>query len=366
MSPGAHPDLEPLLRRAFIAPAVAEWTRGFGRPLIVSTTEDDDTAAANCAVEVVLAVDGAVRGKVTYTLPAQTALAISEAGEQADAVPGDPLPAVTAFFKPIASQARDMLQSGSLDCVVAVGTVKDVRGSSYLPPVAGSNSVHMVTQPSVNTPAAPQPVSLWFDLTVVSAPSPVAQAARAVRGEAPAATPSGRERPPAESTAHPSPAAATATASAAPAGGKSGPDGKDAGRGHGFTPVVRTGRLEIVDESGTARAVVSTLADGSPHIVFADRDGRIRAAISLARDGQPRILFLDEMGRRILDLPPASPATPVAAPPAHKPAPPAQPRPAPRAGATRPATSATRPATGATPPAGAPRRAGGPQAPRRA
>jgi len=43
--------------------------------------EDDETAAANCAIEVVMSVDGAVRGKVTYTLPAQTALSLAAAGD---------------------------------------------------------------------------------------------------------------------------------------------------------------------------------------------------------------------------------------------------------------------------------------------
>jgi hypothetical protein len=218
MSSAAHSDLDPVLRRAFMAPAIAEWTRGLGRPLIVSTIEDDDTAAANCAVEVVLAVDGAVRGKVTYTLPAQSALAISEASDLTDIAPGDPLPAVTAFFRPIATQARDMLHSSGLHCVVSVGSVKDVRGGSYLPPAGGSSSVHMVAQPSATTSTTPQPVSLWFDLTVVSAPAGLVQAARAGQDEAIAPAPSARERHQAESTGQSAPAAA-AGSTAGTAGG---------------------------------------------------------------------------------------------------------------------------------------------------
>ncbi|MBI4306739.1 MAG: hypothetical protein HY678_10515 [Chloroflexi bacterium] len=92
--------------------------------------------------------------------------------------------------------------------------------------------------------------------------------------------------------------------------------------------MLRTGRLEIVDQNGTARAVVGTLADGSPHIVFADKDGRIRAAISLAKDGQARILFLDEMGRRVLDLPQVGSSSQQAKQPQNPSAPPrARPRP---------------------------------------
>lgn len=294
-----------------MAPAIAEWTRVLGKSLIVSTTEDDDTAAANCAVEVVMAVDGAIRGRVTYTLPAQTVLSIASAGaEESDGVEQDPIPAINAFFKPIATRAREMLQSSGLGCAVSLNRVKDVRGHSYASPVASPHSVHMVTQPSHKDPSSPQPVSLWFDLEVMAAPTPAPQpvgaqrldARAGIREEAAAPEP-GRPTPPQQNAPRapePRPSGAPAPAGAA---GRAGPEGNPRDRAPGYTPVVRTGRLEIVDEGGTARAVVSTLADGSPHIVFADRDGRIRAAISLARDGQPRILFLDEMGRRILDLP---------------------------------------------------------------
>jgi hypothetical protein len=282
MPNGSRPDLDPVLRRAFMAPAIAEWTRVLGKPLIVSTTEDDDTAAANCAVEVVMAVDGAVRGKVTYTLAAQTVTSIASAsGDGTEGGPEqDPLPAIDAFFKPIATRAREMLQSSGLGCTVSTVRVRDVRGHSYSSPVTSPRTVHMVTQPSHKDPTPPDPVSLWFDLETIMAPV----------------------KP-------------------------------------GYTPIVRTSRLEIVDESGTARAVVSTLADGSPHIVFADRDGRIRAAISLAKDGQPRILFLDEMGRRILDLPHAGSSTSQVASqptPPRKPAAPQPPPPPPQNSGFRP------------------------------
>jgi CheY-specific phosphatase CheX len=329
MSTGSRPDLDPVLRRAFMAPTIAEWTRVLGKSLIVSTTEDDDTAAANCAVEVVLAVDGAVRGNVTYTLPAQTVLSIATAGnEHEEAAERDPLPAVNAFFKPIATRAREMLQSSGLGCAVALNRVKDVRGHSYASPVSNPFSVHMVTQPSHKDQSSPQPVSLWFDLEVTAAPVSAPQAVGAQRADLRGAM---RDEPaepahaagshgPARGTEarQPAPAEPRQHATAAPGGGATPAAGPgrnpapDASRGPGYTPVVRTGRLEIVDETGTARAVVSTLADGSPHIVFADRDGRIRAAISLARDGQPRILFLDEMGRRILDLPHVGSSTQIA------------------------------------------------------
>lgn len=299
-----------------MAPAIAEWTRVLGKSLIVSTTEDDDTAAANCAVEVVMAVDGAVRGKVTYTLPAQTVLSIASAGEEeSDGVEQDPIPAINAFFKPIATRAREMLQSSGLGCAVAIGRVNDVRGHSYASPVASPYSVHMVTQPSHKDPSSPQPVSLWFDLEVTALPTPVPQPVGAQRMETPRAAV--REEavpePPRPATQQNAPRTPESrqTGVSAPSGGagRASPDNNPRDRAPGYTSVVRTGRLEIVDEGGTARAVISTLADGSPHIVFADRDGRIRAAISLAKDGQPRILFLDEMGRRILDLPHAGPSS---------------------------------------------------------
>lgn len=320
MSNGSRPDLDPVLRRAFMAPAIAEWTRVLGKSLIVSTTEDDDTAAANCAVEAVLAVDGAVRGKVTYTLAAQTVLSIATAVDDGAAAKPeqDPIPAISGFFKPIATRAREMLQASGLGCTVSLSRVRDVRGHSYSSPVSNPRTVHMVTQPSHKDPTSPEPVSLWFDLEIIMAPAmqvPQPVGAQQSEGRAPP------DEPPAAEPRHPASTPATpramearqpGPAPAAPAGGRSAPGGStgsaspSAGAREGapgYTPVVRTSRLEIVDESGTARAVVSTLADGSPHIVFADRDGRIRAAISLARDGQARILFLDEMGRRILDLP---------------------------------------------------------------
>jgi hypothetical protein len=349
MPNGSRPDLDPVLRRAFMAPAIAEWTRVLGKPLIVSTTEDDDTAAANCAVEVVMAVDGAVRGKVTYTLAAQTVTSIASAsGDGTEGGPEqDPLPAIDAFFKPIATRAREMLQSSGLGCTVSTVRVRDVRGHSYSSPVTSPRTVHMVTQPSHKDPTPPDPVSLWFDLETIMAPvaqTPQPVGAQQSQGRAPD-EPAAAE-PRRATITQPAPRAAGAqqpgTPPAAPAGGRGNPGGApDSGDREkpGYTPILRTSRLEIVDESGTARAVVSTLADGSPHIVFADRDGRIRAAISLAKDGQPRILFLDEMGRRILDLPHAGSSTSQVASqptPPRKPAAPQPPPPPPQTSGFRP------------------------------
>ncbi|MBI4219848.1 MAG: hypothetical protein HY682_06885 [Chloroflexi bacterium] len=314
-------ELEPVFRKAFMAPAVAEWARRLGKTLIVSTTEDDDTAAANSAVEVLLAVDGSVRGRVSYTLAPQTVLTVVAAVNPAaaDAIDDDAMSAVTEFFQPIAAQAKNVLAGNGYECGVAVRRVTDVRGGSYAGLASSQAAVHMVTQPSRGDPASPEPLSLWFDLESASpAAAATTRTATAVeetprRAPPPPAAPEARVAPQPVRPPEPSPAPAAPAAPApapnlqprpAPPQGASGPASKETAVPL-TTSVLRTGRLEIVDQNGTARAVVGTLADGSPHIVFADKDGRIRAAISLAKDGQPRILFLDEMGRRILDLPQA-------------------------------------------------------------
>lgn len=339
-------DVEPLIRRAFVGPAVAEWARRLGKTLVVSTFEDDDTASANCAVEVVLSVEGPVRGAVTYTLASQTALALAgDTGADGESI--DPIPSIKTFFAPLAVRSRELLRSSGAECKVVLSSVKDVRGKTFAGPSSNFPAVHMVSQPTAHDEALPETVSLWFDLT--SDRPAVAPESRS--SEAPA----DRQRDSARSSD---------TGAASPSQANLAPNAP--------TPVLRTNRLEIVDQSGVARAVVSTLADGSPHIVFADKDGRIRAAISLSKDGQPRLLFLDDMGRRTLDLPqPAHPphaAHPAAHPsassqhpqaprpsqgapqPARRPNPAATPQPNPpaarpvqRSGPAQPPTQARRP-----------------------
>ena len=57
---------------------------------------------------------------------------------------------------------------------------------------------------------------------------------------------------------------------------------------------VKAKRLEIVDQSGTARIVLTTIEDGRPSMTFLDGQGKERAWLFLGQAGAPNLVLIDQ------------------------------------------------------------------------
>jgi hypothetical protein len=66
--------------------------------------------------------------------------------------------------------------------------------------------------------------------------------------------------------------------------------------------VVRTKRVEVVDERGKVRAELRTMADGSPALLLGGTDDGGRVYLTVTADGVPRLRLADKDGKPRADL----------------------------------------------------------------
>ena len=63
--------------------------------------------------------------------------------------------------------------------------------------------------------------------------------------------------------------------------------------GGALQSTVKTKRLEIVDDAGATRIVMTTIQSGRPSLTFVDKDGKDRAWLFLSEDGSPNLILID-------------------------------------------------------------------------
>jgi len=66
-------------------------------------------------------------------------------------------------------------------------------------------------------------------------------------------------------------------------------------------PVVKTERLEIVDQEGATRAVLTTVEGGRPSLTLIDENGNYRAWLFLGTDGSPNLVLIDDPRLVLMD-----------------------------------------------------------------
>lgn len=63
---------------------------------------------------------------------------------------------------------------------------------------------------------------------------------------------------------------------------------------------VKTQRLEIVDNNGVTRMVMTTIDGSRPSLALVDKDGKDRAWLFLSEDGSPNMILID--GARLVQM----------------------------------------------------------------
>ena len=67
------------------------------------------------------------------------------------------------------------------------------------------------------------------------------------------------------------------------------------------TAVIRTKSLEIVDDTGVTRVVLTTMEGGRPSLTLLDSSGNLRAMLFLGENGTPNLVLVDNPRIALLD-----------------------------------------------------------------
>ena len=265
---------------AFVAPAKLVWEHDLAKELLSRNDTKEEMASMPVAVTAIFNVSGELTGRVLYVLTKQTAMAVGGAlsARWPEEIDERTIDAVSQISDSAADHARSLLDQVGYKCDVELLRVIDSGGKGIANPDKWAHATQLATAPDIENPANMDELGIWLDVKVAGGVEP--KSAKAAEPEEPPG-----ESPPGEAVEA---------------------NGSEAGptRFRELSAnVFRVKRIEIPDPSGTARATVGTMPDGSPFVVLSGSEGRIRATLALSANGTPRLALADDIGKTVYEVP---------------------------------------------------------------
>ncbi len=279
------------LLNAFVSPVAQAWTHRLDRFLSPDLDPPDPPGEDQRLVATILEVEGSFEGYVLYLVTAETAERAAKVLGMDEGKIVDP---VDDLMGVVLSNAKYLLGRSELGCDARMLKIFELTGTGLTGRENWTGAARLTSPTLPSSGAPPDNVYVFVDVDEPGAEraTDYSRLGMATVMSRPTAMPAPDLRP-------------------VPNLQPTTPDGP-ARFDVVEAELLKAGRIEVVDNEDRPRAVITTLADGSPNIVLSDEEGRMRAALALSKSGRSRIMFMDESGRRIWEAPPGDRSLPAA------------------------------------------------------